>query len=111
MSSTTTTTPAPRPMTGYTDITVHDGVALNAFTDPLRALPLESHQRRRCDTCSWPLFSPDDCNVWRIGRPNGKVVHVYLCQHCDAKWSRHEDVPAPARRLRRESPAREVGLQ
>ena len=112
MSSTTTTTPAPRPMT---DIPVHDGVELNAFTDPLRALPLESHQRRRCDTCSWPLYDPTDYNVWRIGRPDGKVVHVYLCAQCNANWERHEGPPAPARRMRRskgekERPTREVGI-
>ena len=89
-------------------VRMHDGVELNASTDPLRALPLESHQRRRCDACAFPLFDPLDCNVWRIGRPDGSVVHTYLCQHCDERWSKHQDVPAPARRMRRRGRQREV---
>ena len=70
-----------------------DGVALHALTDPLRPGPPSDQHRRRCDGCRFPLGSVTDCNVWRVGRPNGTVVHLYLCTVCDGAWE--SNVPRP----------------
>ena len=66
-----------------------DGVELNADTDPLRPSNRNRRLRRRCDGCAWPLpADPTDNNVWRVGRPDGSAVHLYLCGTCDDEWAR-----------------------
>ena len=81
-----------------------DGVAINALTDPLRGPPsnrvaLNSHQRRRCDFCSWPLYldpeDPTDVNCWRRTFNSGQIQHLYLCPMHDREMAESQKTLAP----------------
>ena len=75
---------------------------LNALTDPFRQrvrdrAHIEGPMKRmggmlnRCDRCSFPLFDPTDCNVWRRRDPDGTTAeHIYLCAYCDGEMSKRK---------------------